>query len=172
MIAYTLYISVIFLPISRGLIAITSLHCGFSFAGYEWVGWRNDTGGFPGRPVELIFEFDRVRNFSSMYLHTNNLHTKDVQVFSHAKVYFSIGGRQFNGEPVFFSYMPDLIMEAARNVTIKMHNRVGRFVKLQLYFASRWIMISEVSFDSGELTSINLAPSQPCHPYRSILVHA
>ncbi|XP_046391310.1 discoidin domain-containing receptor 2-like isoform X3 [Ischnura elegans] len=116
--------------------------------GYEWVGWRNDTGSFPGRPVELIFEFDRVRNFSSMYLHTNNLHTKEVQVFSHAKVYFSIGGRQFTGEPVFFSYMPDLIMEAARNVTIKMHNRVGRFVKLQLYFASKWIMISEVSFDS------------------------
>lgn len=73
-----------------------------------------------------------------------------VQVFSHAKVHFSIGGHQFFGEPVFFSYMPDVIMEHARNVTIKLHNRVGRYLRLQLYFAAKWIMISEVSFDSGE----------------------
>ncbi|XP_021937561.1 discoidin domain-containing receptor 2 isoform X4 [Zootermopsis nevadensis] len=116
--------------------------------GYEWVGWRNDTVGMAGHPVEIVFEFDRVRNFSAMYLHTNNLFSKDVQVFSHAKVHFSIGGHQFFGEPVFFSYMPDVIMEHARNVTIKLHNRVGRYVRLQLYFAAKWIMVSEVSFDS------------------------
>jgi hypothetical protein len=33
-----------------------------------------------GHPVEIVFEFDRVRNFSAMYLHTNNLFSKDVQV--------------------------------------------------------------------------------------------
>lgn len=115
--------------------------------GYEWVGWKNESGQVT-RPVEITFEFDRVRNFSAMYLHTNNLFSKDVQVFSHAKVYFSIGGRYYNGEPVHFSYMPDLIMEHARNVTIKLHNRIGRFIKLQMFFASKWIMISEVSFDS------------------------
>jgi hypothetical protein len=77
-----------------------------------------------------------------------------VQVFSHAKVHFSIGGHQFVGEPVFFSYMPDVIMEHARNVTIKLHNRVGRYLRLQLYFAAKWIMVSEVSFDSGEFRQI------------------
>ena len=51
-----------------------------SFAGYEWVGWRNDSSGMGGRPVEIVFEFDRVRNFSAMYIHTNNLFSKDVQV--------------------------------------------------------------------------------------------
>ena len=71
------------------------------------------------------------------------------QVFGHAKVYFSPGNNQFNGEPVHFSYMPDLVLEQARDVTIKLHSRAGRFVKLQLYFAARWIMISEVVFDSG-----------------------
>lgn len=49
-------------------------------AGYEWVGWRNDTPGIAGRSVEIEFEFDRVRNFSAAHLHTNNLFTKDVQV--------------------------------------------------------------------------------------------
>lgn len=46
--------------------------------------------------------------------------------------------------------MPDPIMEHARDVTIKLHNRVGRFVQLQLYFASRWILLSEVTFSSGK----------------------
>lgn len=50
------------------------------YAGYEWVGWRNDTPGMAGHPLELLFEFDKVRNFSAAHLHTNNLYTKDVQV--------------------------------------------------------------------------------------------
>ncbi|XP_058790523.1 discoidin domain-containing receptor 2 isoform X2 [Phymastichus coffea] len=116
--------------------------------GYEWVGWRNDTPNMLGRPVEITFEFDYTRNFTAMHLHTNNFFSRDVQVFSHAKVYFSNDNTQFNGEPVHFSYVPDLMFEQARNVTIKLHSRSGRFVRLQLYFAARWIMLSEVIFDS------------------------
>lgn len=71
------------------------------------------------------------------------------KVFSYAKVYLGAGGNQFNGEPVHFSYIPDLVLEQARDVTIKLHSRAGRFLKLQLYFAARWIMLSEVIFESG-----------------------
>ncbi|XP_030766218.1 epithelial discoidin domain-containing receptor 1-like [Sitophilus oryzae] len=116
--------------------------------GYEWVGWRNDTSGWSGLPLEILFEFDRVRNFSAAHLYTNNLFTKDVQVFSHARAFFSFNGHKFSPEPVYFSYMPDLVMEHSRNVTIKLHQRIGKYLKLQLYFASRWILLSEVSFDS------------------------
>ncbi|KAJ6646246.1 Discoidin domain-containing receptor 2 [Pseudolycoriella hygida] len=49
---------------------------------YEWVGWRNDTLGMAGKPVEMVFEFDSVRNFSAMILHTNNMFSKDVQAVS------------------------------------------------------------------------------------------
>ncbi|KAJ9582371.1 hypothetical protein L9F63_003298, partial [Diploptera punctata] len=91
---------------------------------------------------------------------TNDCVTTSVPVFSHAKVHFSIGGHQFIGEPVFFSYMPDLIMEHARNVTIKLHNRVGRYLRLQLYFAAKWIMVSEVSFDSVSVSRINTRNDQ------------
>ena len=31
-----------------------------------------------------------------------------------------------------------------RNISVSLHRRVGRFVKLELYFASKWILISEV----------------------------
>lgn len=47
--------------------------------------------------------------------------------------------------------MPDPVMEHARDVTIKLHHRIGRYVQLQLYFASKWIMLSEISFISGKL---------------------
>ncbi|BES99860.1 Discoidin domain-containing receptor [Nesidiocoris tenuis] len=116
--------------------------------GYEWVAWKNDSLGGPGRPVELVFEFDSLRNFSAMHLHTNNFFSKGVQVFSSAKVYLSIGGKLFSGLPIEYQYMPDTIMEHARNVTIKLHHVIGRFLKVQLYFESQWIMVSEVSFDS------------------------
>nr|CAI5864945.1 unnamed protein product [Callosobruchus analis] len=116
----------------------------------EWVGWTNDTAGWTGLPLEITFEFDKVRNFSAAYLHTNNLFTSEVQVFSHARVFFSTNGHSFNPEPVHFSYMPDLVMEHSRNVTIKLHHRFGRFLKIQLYFASKWILLSEVAFDSGK----------------------
>jgi discoidin domain receptor family member 2 len=33
-----------------------------------------------GKPVELTFQFDSVRNFSAMVLHTNNMFSKGVQV--------------------------------------------------------------------------------------------
>lgn len=50
------------------------------YTGYEWVGWRNDSMGMAGKPVEMTFEFDSVRNFSSIILHTNNMFSKDVAV--------------------------------------------------------------------------------------------
>ncbi|XP_031358423.1 discoidin domain-containing receptor 2-like isoform X1 [Photinus pyralis] len=45
--------------------------------------------------------------------------------------------------------MPDLVLDHARNVTIKLHHRIGRFLKLQLYFAAQWILLSEISFHSA-----------------------
>jgi discoidin domain receptor family member 2 len=41
------------------------------------------------------------------------------------------------------------MIERARNVTVKLHSRIGKYVKLQLWFAAKWIMLSEISFDSG-----------------------
>lgn len=41
-------------------------------------------------------------------------------------------------------------MENARDVTVKLHNRIGKYLQVHLYFALRWIMLSEVSFVSSE----------------------
>ena len=120
---------------------------GFGIKGYEWVGWRNESHHH--KPVEILFKFDNVRNFSYARLHMNNLFSKEVRVFKMAKVWFSIGGKHFLGEPVVFRYMRDALIEYSRMVTIPLHHNIGRYIKLQLFFDSKWMMISEVQFVSG-----------------------
>lgn len=124
----------------------------FKMAFYEptiqgWVGWKNDTR--ENKYIEIIFEFDRVREFTAVHLYCNNQFTKDVQVFSEAKIMFSVGGKRYKGEPLTFDYIEDRIFESPHNVSIKLHHRVGRFVKLQLHFALRWMLLSEITFDSA-----------------------
>ncbi|XP_015126080.1 epithelial discoidin domain-containing receptor 1 isoform X2 [Diachasma alloeum] len=111
-----------------------------------WVAWRNDTRS--NQPIEIKFEFDKIREFAAVHLYCNNQFSRDVQVFSQVEVSFSIGGTFFMGEPIIYNYMEDKIFETSRNITIKLHHRVGKFVKLQLYFSSKWIMLSEIIFDS------------------------
>ncbi|ROT86071.1 Discoidin domain-containing receptor 2 [Penaeus vannamei] len=112
--------------------------------GYEWVGWKNDTQN----PLEITCEFDVVRNFTAVHIYANNMYTKDVQVFSRARVHFSVGGRYFGSRPIEFNYMTDEVSEYGRNVSIKLHHRVGKYVKIQMFFKARWIMISEIFFVS------------------------
>lgn len=73
-----------------------------------------------------------------------------LQVFSQIDILFSIGGKYYTGKSITYTYMEDKIFESSRNVTIKLHHRVGKFVKLRLHFSDKWIMVSEVTFDSGE----------------------
>ncbi|GJQ79555.1 hypothetical protein Trydic_g16401 [Trypoxylus dichotomus] len=112
----------------------------------SWIGWKNETRE---GPIEIIFEFDKIREFSSVVIHCNNQFAKEVSVFSRAKVLFSVGGKRYKGEPITYDYMEDRVFDDARNVSIKLHHRVGRFVKLQLYFGGKWMLISEVTFNSA-----------------------
>nr|CAH7715862.1 unnamed protein product [Callosobruchus chinensis] len=119
--------------------------------GNGWVSWKNDSmvNGY----VELLFEFDQVRNFTAVYLYTNNLISRNVQVFSKAKVMFSIGGEYFSGPMLSYTHVPDRDSENARNVTIDFHQKLAKFIKLRLYFADQRMMISEVVFESGKYRS-------------------
>ena len=122
--------------------------------GFEWVGWKNETADTP--PVDLLFEFNSVRNFSSVRFHTNNMFTKDVRVFRMAKLYFSIGGKYFLNQPVVYNFMRDTLMEYSRPVIIPAQHRIGKFVKVELYFDARWILLSEIKFESGWNHKIHL----------------
>ncbi|KAL3871564.1 hypothetical protein ACJMK2_039555, partial [Sinanodonta woodiana] len=113
--------------------------------GYEWVGWRNDSSK---EPLQIVFKFDTVRNFSSVIFNSNNYFSKDVSVFRKAIIYLSIGGIYYTAQPVIFNYVRDTVVEFSRPIKINLLNQIGRFVKVHLYFDSRWILISEVNFKS------------------------
>ncbi|XP_053381060.1 discoidin domain-containing receptor 2-like isoform X2 [Mercenaria mercenaria] len=115
--------------------------------GYEWVGWKNDTLIDPG-PVEILFKFDNVRHFSSVMLYCNNYFSKDNRVFKTAVIHYSIGGKYFKQKKDKFYFIRDTVVEYARNVYIKLDNIIARYIKLELYFDAKWILISEVQFES------------------------
>lgn len=145
--------------LTDGKVGPENFKAGYDYGrGVGWVGWRNDTR--TNQYVEIKFEFDRVREFNSVHIFCNNEFTRDIQVFSEAKIMFSVGGVYYYGDPISFNYMEDRIFEVSRNVSIKLHRRVGRFVKLQLHFANKWIMISEVIFDS-DIAHGNFTPESP-----------
>ncbi|XP_011501343.1 PREDICTED: discoidin domain-containing receptor 2-like, partial [Ceratosolen solmsi marchali] len=119
--------------------------------GTGWLAWMRDS--YPDNFIELIFYFDDLRTFNAVHIYTNNYFKRDVQVFARAEVLF--GGAEGSDEidedmekPISYSYIPDTNLENARNVSIALHGRQGKFLKFRLYFAGRWIMIAEVTFDS------------------------
>jgi len=82
-------------------------------------------------------------------VHASNRFTKDVAVFAEARVYFSNEEDKFGDDrAVDFAATADGIDEAARNVTIDLDGQHGRFVMMQLFYAAKWILISEVTFSS------------------------
>lgn len=116
--------------------------------GYEWVGWKNDTNRED--PISLYFKFDTIRNFTQVKIHSNNHYSKEVRVFRRAELFFSVGGKYYQDEPIKYNHQQDSYFENARPVIIRLYNKIGHFVRIDLYFASRWIMISEVEFESEE----------------------
>ncbi|XP_028047094.2 discoidin domain-containing receptor 2 isoform X2 [Monomorium pharaonis] len=114
--------------------------------GTGWVAWLRDT--FRENFVELIFEFETMMVFEAVHIYTNNYFSRDVQVFSKAEIWFSTDGETYEDELLPYSYIPDVVLENARNVSIGLHGRRGKLLKLHLYFAARWIIIGEVTFDA------------------------
>lgn len=112
-------------------------------AGYEWIGWRS-----ANETVDMVFQFEQVANFSSVSVHVHNLFRKSVEVFSSARVSFSFDGLAWSESPLELEFLADHQIEAPRDVLIHLHQRTGRFVKLSLAFAAKWLLVSEVSFEA------------------------
>ncbi len=77
------------------------------------------------------------------------------QVFSEARVYFSADGKVYSGDPVIVKPKEDCIFEEPRNITIKLHRKIAQYVKLQLFWAAKWILISEVTFEARKSVCAN-----------------
>uniref|UniRef100_A0A3Q0SN13 receptor protein-tyrosine kinase n=1 Tax=Amphilophus citrinellus TaxID=61819 RepID=A0A3Q0SN13_AMPCI len=130
--------------------------------GYDYVGWNNRS--FPRGYVEMIFEFDRVRNFSSMKVHCNNMFSRGVRMFRQVTCYFR-SGSEWEADPVTFRPTVDRVRESARFITVPLGDRTASTIKCRFHFSDLWMLFSEVAFQSGSAVyNTSLAPrDDPTH---------
>ncbi|CAL1579957.1 unnamed protein product [Knipowitschia caucasica] len=114
--------------------------------GYDYVGWNNKS--FPKGYVEMIFDFDHIRNFTSIKVHCNNMFTRGVSVFRQATCFFR-SGSEWESPPVSFSPTVDRASQRARFVTVPLGDRTASTIKCRFHFADLWMLFSEVAFQSG-----------------------
>ncbi|KAK0146407.1 Discoidin domain-containing receptor 2 [Merluccius polli] len=125
--------------------------------GYDYVGWTNKS--FPRGYVEMVFDFDHVRNFTSMkvraftgecggLVHCSNMFSRGVKLFRQASCFFRSQG-EWEGEPVSFKPPADRVSQGARFVTVPLGGRTASAIKCRFHFSDLWMLISEVAFQSG-----------------------
>lgn len=117
-------------------------------SGLGWIGWNSKDTPAP----YIIFEFFQTRIFYSTTLHCNVRDGDNIKLFSKVDVSFSKGdGEAFNG---LLTHSPKDVSSGSSwlnsNVTVDLCQHIGRKIKLNFTYAAEWILISEVSFKSGE----------------------
>ncbi|XP_026876866.2 discoidin domain-containing receptor 2 [Electrophorus electricus] len=130
--------------------------------GYDYVGWANVS--FPSNEVEMMFEFDRIRNFSLMKVHCNNMYTLGVRIFQQAVCYFR-SESDWEEKAVSFKPRVDIISPSARFITVALGNRMANAIKCHFAFSDTWMMFSEIAFQSDKAVyNTSLAPRNRGHP--------
>uniref|UniRef100_A0A8C1ZN53 Discoidin domain-containing receptor 2 n=1 Tax=Cyprinus carpio TaxID=7962 RepID=A0A8C1ZN53_CYPCA len=130
-----------------GLDDFTHSHVYNVWPGYDYVGWSNES--FPNGYVEIMFEFDRTRNFTTMKVHCNNMFSRRVKTFQKVVCYFR-SELDWEATPISFSPVMDDVNPSARFVTVSLYNHMASAIKCQYYFSDIWMMFSEITFQSGD----------------------
>uniref|UniRef100_A0A674MLN8 Discoidin domain-containing receptor 2 n=2 Tax=Takifugu rubripes TaxID=31033 RepID=A0A674MLN8_TAKRU len=128
-----------------GLDDFTSSHVYKAWPGYDYVGWSNES--FPGGYVEIMFEFDRIRNFTTMKVHCSNMFSHHVKAFRQVLCHFR-SESDWEPSPLLFSPAVDEENPSARFVTVSLANHMASAIKCQFYFADTWMLFSEITFQS------------------------
>ncbi|XP_009077977.1 PREDICTED: discoidin domain-containing receptor 2-like [Acanthisitta chloris] len=136
-----------------GLDDFTQSHQYRVWPGYDYVGWKNES--FSTGAVEMEFQFDRPRNFTSMKVHCNNMFSKGVKIFQRVECLFKPRLiADWEPEPVGVATVLDDKNPSARFVTVPLSQRVGKAILCRFYFADTWMMMSEISFQS-DMETVN-----------------
>uniref|UniRef100_A0A8C6THZ8 receptor protein-tyrosine kinase n=1 Tax=Neogobius melanostomus TaxID=47308 RepID=A0A8C6THZ8_9GOBI len=131
--------------------------------GYDYVGWRNDSLG-TFKHVELEFTFDRPRNFTYMKVHSNNMFSRGVKIFSSVSCWFKPHlHSSFRAERVEFRTVLDDRNPSARYVTVPL-GHAASVVRCSFSFADVWMMFSEISFHSGKILLCSSAVNASSSP--------
>ncbi|CAL8254553.1 unnamed protein product [Merluccius merluccius] len=145
-----------------GLDDFTLSHVYNVWPGYDYVAWTNES--LPNGFVEIMFEFDRTRNFTTMKVHCNNMFTRHVKAFRQVSCYFRTES-DWEATPLVFRAGVDDEDPSARFVTVNLANHMASAIKCQFYFADAWMMFSEITFQSDTaMYNTTLAPPKTGPP--------
>ncbi|KAL7980913.1 hypothetical protein Chor_002067 [Crotalus horridus] len=134
-----------------GLDDFTKSHQYRVWPGYDYIGWRNDS--LRNGILEMEFQFDHQRNFTSMKVHCNNMFSKGVKIFERVECLFKPQlTAEWDPQPVGLDTVLDDKNPSARFVTVPFNHHVGKAILCHFYFADTWMMISEVSFQSASIS--------------------
>lgn len=135
---------------------------------HGWVGWANRDSK---PPVTLIFEFKTVREFDHVTLTSYSMLSSGIQPFTQMLAYFSIEGKKYHPKYVkTVNKMDPSRIEGPLNVTQNLDGRIGRFVKIELYFENKWLLLSEIRFASRESDRKNLTDNDMVETRERIVV--
>ncbi|KAJ7332369.1 hypothetical protein JRQ81_014549 [Phrynocephalus forsythii] len=129
-----------------GLDDFSQTHEYHVWPGYDYIGWRNEST-INGN-VEIIFEFDRIRNFTTMKVHCNNMFAKGVKIFKEVQCQFRSDANEWEPNGISSVLVLDDVNPSARFVTVPLLHRMASAIKCQFYFADSWMMFSEITFQS------------------------
>lgn len=114
--------------------------------GLGWIGWNAKYTPTP----YIIFEFLNKRIFHSMTLHCNVRDRTKIKLFSKVVISFNVDGVSYDAS---LTYKPKNVSSGSSwmnyNVTIDLCRHIGKLMKLNFTYTGHWILISEVTFDSG-----------------------
>ncbi|XP_020654226.2 discoidin domain-containing receptor 2 [Pogona vitticeps] len=129
-----------------GLDDFSQTHEYHVWPGYDYIGWSNEStiNGY----VEIIFEFDRIRNFTTMKVHCNNMFAKGVKIFKEVQCQFRSDANEWEPNGISSVLVLDDVNPSARFVTVPLLHYMASAIKCQFYFADSWMMFSEITFQS------------------------
>ena len=120
--------------------------------GKGWVGWSSNFTN--SSYIDITFEFSGVRKFKDVTLTVNVDNTCSHAVFNRSEIFFASKKDDFS-DMSFLQYCPGKSVDSkdpySRNITLSLCENTARFLKLRLYFGGKWLLLTEISFNSGIL---------------------
>ena len=121
------------------------------FRGKGWVGWNSSKWEY----IDIIFEFSDVRKFKDVTLTVNSDHERNRSaVFYKSQIFFASTKDGFS-DTSFLQYCSSGYKAQEdpynANVSLSLCGNAARFIKLRLYFGGIWLLITEITFNSGIL---------------------
>ena len=125
-----------------------------SLKGKGWVGWNS----IKSQHINIIFEFSGVRKFKDVTLTVNIDKKRSNAVFNRSQIFFASTKDGFSNTS-FLQYCPRGFQAQDNpynaDVTLSLCENTARFIKLRLYFGGIWLLITEISFNSGILFTMS-----------------